>query len=309
MSLRPIKPEYQFRNFIKPKYLGSWCLVAIFYLISRLPYGAKLALGRWLGKLAHKHSHSRRKVTEANIRACFPELSEKEQQELALASTISNVTGYMESTIAWWGNPKPFIDSLEVHGHEHLEEAISRGKGVILIGAHFSLIDFAGPLVHSIEPFNYMYRPQNNPLMNAIVERARRYYSGRDFTKREIRKMIEFVREGNVVWYAPDQDTAPQHCVFAPFFGVQTACLTTPAWLARETGATVLQLSQFRKAPGIYSVHYSPILEGFPSDDEVENARRLNEGLEKAIRLHPEQYLWAHRRFKRRPPGEEPFYN
>lgn len=120
--------------------------------------------------------------------------------------------------------------------------------------------------------------------------------------------MMSFIKKGNVVWYAPDQDVSRKHCVFAPFFGVQTSSLTTPAWIARETGATVVQLSQFREEDGQYSIHYTPILEGYPSDDEHENATRINAGLEQAIRRHPEQYLWLHRRFKQRPEGEAPFY-
>lgn len=291
-----------------PRYWGTWCVIGILFLISRLPYGGKIALGRILGHLLHRFGGDRRRVAETNIKACFPDLSEQEQQKMVYDSFISNATGYMESTIAWWGNPDKYIKTLKVHGREHLDEALSRGKGVLLIGAHFSIIDFAGPLVHSVSPFNYMYRPQNNSLMNAVIERARRKYSVRDFTKRDIKEMMQFIRDGNMVWYAPDQDMGRKHCVFAPFFNIPTACLTTPAWIARETGATVLQLSQFREKDGTYSVHYTPILENYPGEDEVENARLLNEGLEQAIHIHPEQYLWLHRRFKHRPEGEPDFY-
>lgn len=306
--MRPIDPKYYYRNFIHPRYWGMWFAIFVLFLISLLPYKGKIALGRWLGGLQYKYDKERRHVAQTNIRACFPELSEQEQEKLVYDNFVSIATGYMESTIAWFGNPKPFIESLEVHGKEHLEEAKARGKGVILIGAHFSIIDFAGPLVHSVEPFNYMYRPQNNPLLNAMVERARRHYSNRDFTKREIKPMLEFIKQGNVVWYAPDQDASPQHSVFAPFFGIATSTLTTPAWLARETGATIVMLSQYREKNGVYSVYYSPIVEGYPEEDEVANAARLNAGLEEAIRRHPEQYLWLHRRFKLRPEGEKAFY-
>jgi KDO2-lipid IV(A) lauroyltransferase len=306
--MRPIDPKYYYRNFIHPRYWGTWFAILILFLISLLPYRGKLSLGRWLGGLQYKYGKSRRQAAETNVKACFPELTDQERDELVYENCVSVATGYMESTIAWFGNPQPFIDKLEVHGREHLEEAKARGKGVILIGAHFSIIDFAGPLVHSVEPFNYMYRPQNNPLLNALVERARRKYSNKDFTKREIKPMLEFIKQGNVVWYAPDQDSSPEHSVFAPFFGVATSTLTTPAWLARETGATVLHLSQYREKGGVYSVYYSPIVEDYPGEDEVENATRLNQGLETDIKRHPEQYLWLHRRFKHRPEGEPPFY-
>ena len=280
----------------------------VLYLVSFLPYSSKMSLGTWLGMRLYKLGGSRYRVTRGNIKACFPELSEDEQEDLIKKTFISNAIGYVESTIAWWRPVQPFIDKLEVHGQEHVEEAKRRGKGVLLVGGHFSIMDFAGPLVHHCVGFNYMYRPQNNKLMDALVERSRRRYSGKSFTKRQIKDMNEFIKAGNLVWYGPDQDLGLKQGVFAPFFNVPAASLTTPAWIARETGAAVVQISQFREKNGVYSVYFTPILEGYPSDDEVENATRINAGLEDGIRIHPEQYLWLHRRFKTRPEGEASLY-
>ncbi|MDX1452928.1 MAG: lipid A biosynthesis acyltransferase [Oleiphilaceae bacterium] len=307
-DMRPIDPEYYYRHFIHPRYWGTWCVLALLYVISWLPYSAKLRLGKSLGLLLYRLGGSRRRTAQANIRACFPEYSAQQQEQLVKDSFISNATGYVESTISWWGNPMPFVEQLSIHGQEHIDEAKRRGKGVLIIGAHFSIMDFAGPLVYHTVGFNYMYRPQNNKLLNAFIERKRRMYSGVSFTKRQLKEMIDFIKEGNLVWYGPDQDLGMNRGVFAPFFGIETASLTTPAWIARETGASVLQLAQFREADGTYSLHFSPILEDFPGDDERENAARLNKGLEEHIRIHPEQYLWLHRRFKTRPEGEPSFY-
>ncbi len=283
-------------------------MLALLYLISWLPYRAKIGLGAQLGKLLYRLGGNRRRTAQANIRACFPELKREEQEQLVVDSFISNATGYIESTIAWWGNPQPFVRTLKIYGKEHIDAAKARGTGVLVIGAHFSIMDFAGPLVYHSVGFNYMFRPQNNKLLNAFIERKRRKYSGVGFTKRQLKDMITFIKEGNLVWYAPDQDLGLKRGIFAPFFGIETASLTTPAWIARETGATVLQLAQFREPDGTYSLHFSPILENFPGDDERENATRLNKGLETHIRIHPEQYLWLHRRFKTRPQGEARFY-
>ena len=267
-----------------------------------------MSLGTWLGMRLYKLGGSRYRVARGNIKACFPELNEGEQEELIKKTFISNAIGYVESTIAWFRPVQPFIDKLEVHGQEHVEEAKRRGKGVLLVGGHFSIMDFAGPLVHHCVGFNYMYRPQNNKLMDALVERSRRRYSGKSFTKHQIKDMNAFIKAGNLVWYGPDQDLGLKQGVFAPFFNVPAASLTTPAWIARETGAAVVQISQFREKNGVYSVYFTPILEGYPSDDEVENATRINAGLEDGIRIHPEQYLWLHRRFKTRPEGEASLY-
>jgi KDO2-lipid IV(A) lauroyltransferase len=120
--------------------------------------------------------------------------------------------------------------------------------------------------------------------------------------------MLDFIKDGNTVWYGYDQDFGARRSVFAPFFGIQTATLKAVTWLPKDTGATVLMISQFREDDGSYSIHFSPIFEGIADDDDVTAATRLNDQLETFIRIHPEQYLWMHRRFRSRPEGEPPFY-
>ena len=120
--------------------------------------------------------------------------------------------------------------------------------------------------------------------------------------------MIAFVKQGNTVWYGYDQDFGARRSVFAPFFGIQTATLKTTMSITRETGATILMISQLREKDGIYSIRFSPILENIAADDDIVAATRLNKQLEDFIKIHPEQYLWMHRRFRSRPEGEAPFY-
>ncbi len=303
-----IDPKYRYTGFLHPRYWPTWLLIGLLYLVSLLPYRAQQKLGEWLGRRIYKLGGSRRRTATANIRACFPELSPEAQEQLVIDAFIANAKGYIECTVGWWRNLEPYYQKMEFHGLEHLQEAISRGKGVFLLGGHFSILDFAGPLLSQVTPVSYMYRPNNNLLFNAVIERSRSRCLERGFDKRQISQFVEYIKQGNVAWYACDQDFGTKNSVFAPFFGVQTATLTTPAWIARETGATVLQLSQFREGNGVYSLRFSPIFENYPSDDEVENATRMNKALEEAIRVHPDQYLWLHRRFKTRPEGEPSIY-
>jgi len=307
--VRPIEPKYYYRNFLHPRYWPTWILIGVLRLLAFLPHGAQQWLGRMMGLLSYHLAPRRRHIAETNIRLCFPELSESEQQQLVKDSLIATAKGYVESTTGWWGKMDPYIERLEVHGREHLEEAQRRGKGVLLLGGHFSILDFAGPLASAVFDFNHMYRPNNNPLFDAMIERNRRRFSGAAFSKKHLHDMIRYIQDGNIVWYGCDQDFGRRYSVFAPFFGIQAATLTTPAWIARETGATVLFISQFReKKDKTYSIYFSPIFENYPSDDEVENATRLNQEIEKRVRQYPEQYLWVHRRFKTRPEGEPGLY-
>ncbi len=278
------------------------------YLMSLLPYRGKMWLGTKLGLLMYKQGGSRLQITRANINACFPELTPEQREELVRQSFIANMKGMVETTIAWWGNHKPILDKLEIHGLEHLKEAEARGKGVILFGGHFSIMDLAGPMVNSVFKFNYMYRPNDNPLFDAVIERRRMNYRHEKFSKHQLKDMMAFIKQGNTVWYGYDQDFGAPRSIFAPFFGIQTATLKTAMALPRETGATTLMVSQMREDNGVYSIRFSPIFEGIEQEDDLTAATRLNKQLETFIRIHPEQYLWMHRRFRSRPEGEAPFY-
>ena len=306
--MRPVDPQYYYTQFLHPRYWPTWLLIGLLRLLAFLPHSVLQAIGTFLGWAMYHLGRERRDVAETNIRLCFPEKSATEQRQLARDSIIATAKGYVESTKGWWANMEPYHQRLQVYGREHLEEAKRRGKGIVLLGGHFSILDFAAPLVSPLMDFNYMYRPQDNPLFDAVIERRRRTFSGRSFSKDNLRNMIRFIRDGGLVWYGCDQDFGRRNSVFAPFFGVQAATLTAPAWIAHATGATVLMISQFRERGKTYSVHFSPIFEDYPTGDEVADARRMNEELEKMILIHPEQYLWVHRRFKTRPEGEPDLY-
>jgi KDO2-lipid IV(A) lauroyltransferase len=125
----------------------------------------------------------------------------------------------------------------------------------------------------------------------------------------DMRTIVRNVKAGKTVWYAPDQDFGRERSVFAPFFGVATATLTTTARLARLTGAPVLPYVSER-LPGAqgYRIALLPALEDFPGGNDLADATRVNAVLEQQVRAMPEQYLWIHRRFKTRPEGEPDLY-
>jgi KDO2-lipid IV(A) lauroyltransferase len=120
-------------------------------------------------------------------------------------------------------------------------------------------------------------------------------------------EMIAFLKDGGSVWYACDQDFGQKSRVFVPFFGVKAGCITMPSLIAKRSGASIICVSHLRHPNGQYEVTFSPIQEGF-GEDEEKDTLAWNNYLENALRQHPEQYLWMHKRFKTRPQGEPPIY-
>ncbi len=269
-----------------------------------------LALGRGLGKLLYRLVGSRRHITEVNLRLCFPELVEPARLELARQSFVSAATSLFEGVLSWWASDKRINQLYRIEGLEHLEAARARGKGVILLGGHYTTLEISGRfLANHVEGLQPIYKPARNKLFEAVMARSRKRLFDDLLPSSDMRRIVRNLKKGKVVWYAPDQDFGRERSVFAPFFGVPTATLVSTSRLARLSGAPVVPYCSER-LPGStgFLIRLMPALEGFPSGDDVADATRVNQVIEKQVKQVPEQYLWLHKRFKTRPEGEADVY-
>jgi Lauroyl/myristoyl acyltransferase len=125
-----------------------------------------------------------------------------------------------------------------------------------------------------------------------------------------VRAMLKVLRAGRAIWYAPDQDYGIKQSLFVPLFGIQAATVTATTKFARLGRALVLPFTQSRLPDGAgYRLTIHAPLEDFPGESEEADCIRINQWVESEIRRQPEQYLWAHRRFKSRPEGEPKLYD
>lgn len=290
------------------KYLPSRLMVFTLYLISFLSLKNKHKLGSWIGKKCYKHANSRTKIARKNLTACFPEKPSAEIEAMVEDCFIQLATGFIEGTHAWWQDMKPFNDSVKVTGLEHVLAAQKKGKGVLILGGHFAVVDFAIPLFTSkVENIAYMYRPNNNPIIDRMIEKGRARSGAKSFTKKQLQDMRAFMNNGGMVWYGCDQDFGKKADVFVPFFGVDAANISTPSWIVKETGAAVIFMGMRRIGEEEYEIEFSPELPEFGHDNTAD-AKAWNQELEKAVRRYPTQYMWVHKRFKTRPEGQAKFY-
>lgn len=287
------------RQFAGPRYWPAWLGLGILWLIAHLPYSLQLRLGAAIGALAYRLGKRRRAICEENISLCFPELSAQERGRLIRETFRANGIGVIEAAIAWSRDPESLRDRVTLEGSEHLEAAMAQGKGVLLIGGHYSTLELGGTLLSLFHPMNVTYRAHKNPLIEAVMTNSRAKHFARVIEREDVRQAMRSLKDGDTLWFAPDQDYGEHHSVFVPFFGVEAATITATSRFARMNDSPVLMFSHTRNADGSgYSLSLGPVLEGFPSGDDESDARRINEELERRIRLHPEQYLWLHRRFK-----------
>jgi KDO2-lipid IV(A) lauroyltransferase len=122
------------------------------------------------------------------------------------------------------------------------------------------------------------------------------------FTNEEIRPAMRHLKQGGFLWYAPDQDMRGKDTVFAPFFGVPAATITATHQFARLSGCAVVPFFHRREGAD-YILRVGAPLPEFPSSDATQDSARVNAQIEAMVRQAPTQYLWIHRRFKRRPAG------
>lgn len=274
-----------------------------------LPYGWILLMGKMLGWLSFYLLPGRRRITRTNIRLCFPELNERQQRQLIKQIFYESSIALLESPLAWWGSDKKLKAIHRVEGLEHLQQAQTEGKGIILLGAHYTTLEIGGRLLAYHTDWCPTFKRAHNKLFNAVMATSRQRVHGRLLASSDMRGIINYLKQNGIIWFAPDQDFGRRGSVFAPFMNVATSTLTMSARLAKTTGATMLPMYSER-LPGTagYLVRIGKPIEDFPSGNDVKDATAINRAIEDQVRRTPAQYLWGHRRFKTRPYGEPLVY-
>ena len=294
-------------NLYHPRYWPSWIGVALLRLLAYVPYATACRLGRGLGRLIQRLGGSRRRIARRNLELCFPELDDSARERLLHAHFEVLGVGLFEIAHAWWGKDADLRPLVEISGLENLQAAAARGKGVLLLSAHFTSLEIGGRFLSMHMQFDAMYRQSDNPVFEWLLSRNRGRFCGEIIPRDSTKQMLRRIRAGHIVWYAPDQNTQRKKAVFPTFFGHIAA--TTPAThkLARLTGAAVVPFMAVRKDNDEgYRLVLEPPLDDFPTEDAVLDTQRINDILERWVRTYPEQYLWIHRRFRTRPTLEEP---
>jgi KDO2-lipid IV(A) lauroyltransferase len=198
---------------------------------------------------------------------------------------------------------------IRYEGVENFERARSHGKGVLIATAHlgnWELSAFAHAYLTA--PMHIVVRPIDNVKIDALVEQRRALSGNRVITKKDAaRGILRALSAGDAVGILIDQNTTPEQGVFIDFFGVKACAGTAFAKLAHHSGAAVVPgYALWSDAEQRYVLHFEPEIE--MSGDVQEDTQRVHARLEAAIRKHPGQWLWIHRRWKTRPSGEPPIY-
>ncbi|WP_020145986.1 lysophospholipid acyltransferase family protein [Thioalkalivibrio sp. ALJ15] len=292
-------------NALHPSNWGQTTAIAALWFIARLPWRWAIGLGEALGIALYHVAKSRRYVVRRNLEMCFPELSESQREKWVRANFRYTGRGVAEVALGWFGGKAVDRIPCRIDGLHHLRAAAEEGIPVILLSGHFSCIELAGRLFGQHAEMAVIYKPmEKKPVLERAMKQGRENSLSRAISKDDIRGILRTLKSGVPVWYAGDQNIRRAEQVFVPLFGMTAATTTGLPRLAQMGRARVLPLFYHVNSEGDgYEIEIGPPIEAYPSDDRTRDAARMNEVLEEAIRANPQQYFWAHRRFKTQPEG------
>lgn len=292
-----------------------WLVLAVAHLLGRLPRPVARTFSSLLALLVYWCFARLRKVGERNLRMALPSLSDRTRRQF-LRSEYRHL-GYqlVEFCRMPRYTPKNTRNWLRTDGMEHYLAAQARGKGVLIVTGHLGAWELSS-FYHSMmgHPMGMVIRRLDNRRLDAYVNRIRCLHGNYVLHKDDFgRGLLTAMRRGGTVGILMDTNMTPPQGAFVKFFGIEACTATGLAHVARKTGAAVLPGFMIWDAGARrYTLRFGREIE-IPhtpnaAADILEGTQRCTSEIETWIRRYPDQWLWIHRRWKTRPPGEPRLY-
>jgi len=299
-------PRIPLQRFLTPRFWPVWLGLGVIYLGSLLPYRTAMMTGRAIGRIAYYFAHRDRRTAYINIRLCLPHLSNLERKALVHKHFESLGCTLFETAYVWWASDDVLRKLVRIEGTEHVVAALAKGRGALLLSAHFTTLELGARSLALVSPTSIMYLTPQNPLIAEMSRRGRARSAVQAIAADQIRELLQNLKDNLIVWYAPDQRYTDKNSAVVPLFG-------QPAWsniatprLARISKAVVLPYFPERLEDGSgYVMRILPAFDNFPTEDPTADTARFHALIEDHVRRCPAQYLWTYKRFK--SPDADPY--
>jgi len=291
-----VKPE-----LLHPKHWPVWIGLGLLRALLWLPLSVQFAVGRMLGRVLYVFGKRPRHIAQVNLELCFPAEGPEARDRLIKRHFEALGVGVVECALCWWGSDEKLARLAEVEGVEHVEKARAAGRGVLILRCHATCAELGLRILHNKIGFDaVIYKPLKNPVLDYVSTRYRSKV-GPLVARKDIREAVRAMSAGGTGLCVMDHAEGSKRSVLVPFFGEPKTVPTGPVRLAEMTGAVALPLLMVRK-PGTsgYRLVLLPPLKDFPSRDYRADAIKMISVVEEQVELAPEQYSWAHPRFRKR---------
>src|SRR5579864_273626 len=294
------------------EYAAAWPFIKI---LGILPRPLARAFGISLGWVVYALHLRLRRVGMRNLELAFPEKTVAERARIlrgeftSLGRQLAEVCQFPRYTLE-------NVDDVVVYdGFENYERARARGKGVLFLTAHFGGWELSA-FAHSLHGhwMHIVMRPMDNVYLDRMIREYRTMHGNKTVDKDDfVRGLLSAMKAGEMVGILMDTNMTPPQGEFVNFFGIPACTASGLARIALRTDAPVIPgFTIWDKALGKYRLRFDPAVElirsGDLEADIIANTQRFTSIIEEYVRKYPEQWLWVHRRWKTRPPGEKGLY-
>ncbi|MGL4825954.1 MAG: lauroyl-Kdo(2)-lipid IV(A) myristoyltransferase [Vibrionaceae bacterium] len=295
-------------SFLHPRHWPTWFAVAVACLLAFVPFRLRDKLAEILAKRLVKLNNRAKKRAVINLEQCFPHKTAQERADI-LEQCYINAGCILLGFATIMVRSKRYLEQRTQFRNEHiLTELIARGEKIILLVPHSWAIDYPGMQLASRGwKVAAMMKKQANPVADWLLNLQRLKYGGRTHERSDgVKPFIKSVREGYLGYYLPDEDHGPSMSVFVPFFATEKATLAGLGKLAKLSQAKVVPLMpRYDRKTGNFEVIIQEPLAPFPSGDEHQDARMMNERIEQFLAEDPAQYMWIVNLLRSRPDGTQ----
>ena len=283
------------------EYLGFAALSGV---VKSFSYRTASTVGSRLGGMAYRLLGSRKTVALDNLANAFPELSDRERESIALGAFRNY--GIALSQMLWTGgkSEQELMATVSLANPEVIQHLLASPRGFILLSAHFGNWEFLpqGLRLHLGRPMTMIAQRQRNKRIDAMIEQARTRWNNKTVSMGvSSREAFRALQDGAMMLILGDQ-SGPKEAVFIDFFGRPAATHRGAAAFSLKTKTPIIMTLMVRTNDGTYETVFEEIdktgIEEYSEENVVELTRRHTAVLEKHIRLHPDHWLWMHKRWK-----------
>ncbi len=291
----------------------SRCGIVFMRVLARLPLAWVRGLGWFLGTVLYVLIAPRRKVVLTNLRLCFADWPQLKREAVARQHFIYFAQAWLDRGWLWHGSARMTQQRLKITG---ARDALQGDAAAVIFAPHFVGLDAGWTALTGQlnRPFATIFSHQSNPTVDAWILAGRKRFTSPGFGSPKLfdrfagpKPVVTALREGHLLYLLPDMNYGLPESVFVPFYGVQTATVTSLTRLAKLGRARVVPVIT-RMTPQGYEVQVLPAWDDVPGADITADTALMNQRLQRYIDTMPAQYFWVHKRFKDRPPGEPSVY-
>jgi KDO2-lipid IV(A) lauroyltransferase len=284
------------------EYFGVMGIALPFYL---LPITVALLVGEWVGEMMYRLMSRRRAIGYKNLNIAFGDELSDQEKERVLRSTFRNFGKSFVEVIHFPKMSKSYIrNKVSIIGQENYLEAMIKGRGVIILTAHFGNWEMSS-YVQSVVgyPLNIVVRPLDNSFLDGAVTKLRTMHGNKLFSKKKgLRQITAALKNQETVGILMDQNTLPSQGVFVDFFGEPACTIPVIAILALRYDVPVIPSFIVRTDFDTHTLYIDPEIEVMRTCDAQKDIRlntaNYNKIIEKFIRKYPDQWFWIHNRWK-----------